>query len=68
MVHIPQLVLSEYLKVQSILSQDILFGADGLVQFQSWKLKDNLDILDFQESWLGYPENAKLVKDSETAL
>jgi hypothetical protein len=25
-------------------------------------------MLDFRESWLGYPENAELVKDSETAL
>jgi hypothetical protein len=68
MAHIPQLVLSEYLAAQSILSRDLLFGADGLVQLQSWKLKDDLDMLDFRESWLGYPENAELVKDSETAL
>ena len=68
MVHIPQLVLSEYLEAQSILSQDLHFGADSLVQLQLWKLKDDLDMLDFQESWLGYPENAKLLKDSETVL
>ena len=48
MVHIPQLVLSEYLEAQSILSQDLHFGADSLVQLQSWKLKDDLDMLDFR--------------------
>lgn len=68
MAHIPQLVQSEYLEAQTLLTQDLLFGVDSLVQLQSWKLKDNLDLLDFRESWLGCPENAELVHGTETAL
>jgi hypothetical protein len=35
---------------------------------QSWKLKDDLDLADFGESWLTYPENEGLLKGSELVL
>jgi hypothetical protein len=66
--HILQFISSEYSEAQSILYQNLLFQANDLVQLQSWKLKDDLDMLDFGESWLTNPENTELVKDSEVAL
>jgi hypothetical protein len=68
MSHIPKLVLSEYEQAQSILYQDFLFQASDLIPLQSWKLKDDLDMLDFRESWLTNPENTELLKGSEVAL
>jgi hypothetical protein len=68
MLHIPKLVLSEYKQAQLILYQDLLFQASDLIPLQSWKLKDDLDMLDFRESWLTNPENAELLKGSEVTL
>ena len=37
-------------------------------QLQAWKLKDDLDLADFGESWVTYAENAELVRKAEGAL
>jgi len=68
MTHIPQLVSSEYKEAQSIFYNDLLFGCSHLFPIQSWQLKDNLDLADFGESWLTYPENQALLQDSDAAL
>jgi Orsellinic acid/F9775 biosynthesis cluster protein D/Helicase conserved C-terminal domain/DEAD/DEAH box helicase len=82
MSHIPQLILSEYRKAYTFLHQDLLFeGLDKLttvnpadsdpnpyVQLQAWKLKDDLDMADYGESWVTDPKNAELVQQAEGAL
>ena len=37
-------------------------------QLQAWKLKDDLDLADFRESWVTYAKNAKLVRKAKGAL
>jgi hypothetical protein len=78
MTYIPRLVVSEYKQAQLILYEDLFFESSKLTlvnlvqvpywQVQSWKLKDDLDLADFGESWLTYPENEGLLKGSELAL
>lgn len=35
---------------------------------QAWQLKDNLDLVEYGESWLTLPKNQELLHGSETAL
>ncbi|ELR06866.1 hypothetical protein GMDG_08157 [Pseudogymnoascus destructans 20631-21] len=76
--HIPQLVISEYQAAYAILHEDLLFEAKSALDLdqdsvpymllKAWKLKDDLDVADFGESWVTYPENAELVQKAEGAL
>jgi orsellinic acid/F9775 biosynthesis protein OrsD/helicase-like protein/RAD3-like DEAD/DEAH box helicase len=68
MSHLPQLVLAEYKQAHSLLYEDLLLQAPGLVPMQAWKFKDDLDLIDFGESWLTSEKNEELLRSTETAI
>ncbi|KFY99227.1 hypothetical protein V498_00910 [Pseudogymnoascus sp. VKM F-4517 (FW-2822)] len=68
MTQISQLILSEYQKAHSLLWDELLFGGEGLVPMESWRLKDDLDLEDFGGSWLSHPSNSELLDGAELAL
>ncbi|KFY31542.1 hypothetical protein V493_01014 [Pseudogymnoascus sp. VKM F-4281 (FW-2241)] len=63
-----KLVLSEYQKAHSLLWDELLFGGEGLVPMESWRLKDDLDLEDFGGSWLSHPSNSEFLDGAELAL
>ncbi|OBT81161.1 hypothetical protein VE02_10169, partial [Pseudogymnoascus sp. 03VT05] len=68
MTQISQLVLSEYQKAHSLLWDELLFGGEGLVPMESWRLKDDLDLEDFGGSWLSHPSNSEFLDGAKLAL
>jgi hypothetical protein len=45
-----------------------MFQAKDLVLMESWRLKDNLDLEDFEGSWLSYPSSSEFLEGAELAL
>ena len=35
---------------------------------ESWRLKDDLDLEDFEDLWLSYPSNSEFVEGAELVL
>ena len=68
MLHIPQLVLSEYQQAHTLLYDELMFQARTIPPLQSWRLKDDLDLEDFGGSWLSHSSNAGFASGADLAL
>ncbi|RYO79346.1 hypothetical protein DL764_010027 [Monosporascus ibericus] len=63
-----QLASAEYRRARSILYDELLFGAADFVSIKLWKFRDDLDMDDFDGSWLTDARNAALFDGAEYAL
>jgi hypothetical protein len=67
-LHVSDLILSEYQQAHTLLYDELLFEARDLVPMESWRLKDDLDLEDFGGSWLSHPANSEFLEGAELAL
>jgi hypothetical protein len=68
MSQISDLVVSEYQQAHALLYDELLFQAKDLIPMESWRLKDNLDLENFGNSWLSHPSNSEFLEGTELAL
>ena len=61
-------MLSEYQQAHTLLYNKLIFGVDSLPLLESWRLRDDLDLWQYSDSWLQHFQNRELVAGTDLVL